>query len=183
MTTQPEIHRKVDDDDPNRCQAVNNQGQCHNIAVPGGKVCMVHGGNRQDDANKLAAIKNYRLTKWKSRVDDFADNPNVKSLREEVGITRLQLEELMSKCENNTDLLMYSDRIAKLITQIQGLVLSCQKLEEKAGTMLDKTQLFVIAEAIVVIISDHVTDPDALSIISGKIADTLTKSIATDPLK
>lgn len=183
MTTQPEHHRKVSEDSPDRCQAVaGGSGQCNNVKVPGCEVCIIHGGWHQQQENLENEKRNYRLTRFRARVNQFADHAQVKSLREEVGIARLQLEELMNTCKDSTDLLMYSERIAKLVAQIQGLVLSCQRLEEKSGNLLDKTQLFVICEGIVKIIGDHVADPDTLDIISTKIMEMMTKSIAVNPL-
>lgn len=180
--TQPAHHRKVHEDSPDRCQATNTHGQCNNVKIPGCNVCIIHGGGHQQKSNKTAEVKNYRLTQFRARVNEFAENPNVKNLREELGIVRLQLEFLINKCKDDTDLLLYSDRISKLINQIQLLVLSCQKLEEKSGNLLDKAQLFVICESFVQIVSEHITDPDALDNVANKIMDLLTKSIATDPL-
>ncbi len=182
-STQPDIHRKVKEDDPNRCQSVmGGKGQCNNAQVPGSLVCMIHGGGQQNNKNIAEAKRNYRLTIYRDRVNAFADNEQVKSLREEIGITRLMLESLMERCPDLEDLLLRSDQISKIVTQITSLVMCCQKLEEKSGSLLDKTQLFVISEAFVKIISDHVTDPDALEVISNKIQQVLITSIATNPL-
>lgn len=183
MTTQPEGHRKVHEDSPDRCTAVmGSMGQCRNVKVPGCDFCITHTGYKQDNKNKAEIHRNYRLAKFQARVGEFADSPVVKNLREEVGICRMVLEEIMGKCNDATDLLMYSERISKILTQIQGLVLACQKLEEKSGNLLDKTQLFVISEKIVGIISDHVSDPDALELIAHKLLEMLTTSTATNPL-
>ena len=179
---QPERHRKVDEDSPERCQAVNTQGQCNNAVVSGCNFCLIHGGAKQEKFNEKQDLKNYRLTKWRARVNEFADNPNVKSLREEVGLVRLQIEAVVNMCKDETDLLLYSERIAKLITQAQNLVLSCQKLEEKSGQTLDRTQLLVICDSIVKVIGDHVTDVEVLDVMATAIMDNMTKSIAISPL-
>lgn len=182
MSFVSEHHRKVHEDSPDRCQANCYQGQCLNVKVPGCDFCLAHSGHKQDEHNRNVEKRNYRLVKFQARVGEFADNEKVKSLREEVGISRMMLEEVLNKCEDTTDLLMYSERISKLMTQIQGLVLSCQKLEEKAGSLLDKTQVFVICENIVKIIGDHVTDPDVLDMIANKIMDMMRRSVTTNPL-
>ena len=182
MSTQPEIHRKVHEDSPDRCQAVNTQGQCNNVKVAGCDFCMIHNGIHQHKKNEEVIKRNYRLTKFRMRAFEFADNPQVKSLREEVGITRMQLEMILEKCKDELDIMLHGERIGKLVSQVQNLVLACQKLEEKSGNMLDKTQLFVICESIVKIIGEHVTDSDALDVIASKIVDCLTKSIAINPL-
>lgn len=181
--SQPDQHRKVHEDSPDRCQSLmSGVGQCNNVKVPGGDFCIIHGGGRVLSSQRKEAARNYQLTKFKARVNEFADSTAAKSLREEIGIARMQLEFIVNKCNDETDLLMQSEKISKLITQIQLLVMSCQKLEEKAGSLLDKTQLFVICESIVTIIADHVTDPEVLDIVASKIMETMTKSIATNPL-
>lgn len=182
MSTQPAHHQKVDENSPDRCQGVNTVGQCNNCVVPGSKFCIIHGGSKQQRANEDEGLKNYRLGKFRARVNEFADNPQAKNLREEVGIVRMQLEFLIEKCADETDLLLYSERISRLVTQIQVLVLSCQKLEEKSGSLLDKTQLFVLCETIVKIIGEHVTDSDVLDMIANKIMATFVKSVAVNPV-
>ncbi len=146
---------------------MKGRGQCNNAQVKGSQFCLLHDGWHANVARKEEGLRNYRLTKFKARVDEFADNGAVKSLREEIGIVRLQLETIINQCSDETDLLMHSDRISKLVNQIQ---------------LLDKTQLFIICESIVQIIGAHVTDPDALEIISTSIIDTMTKVTVISPL-
>ncbi len=177
----PEHHRKITEpDQPDRCQALLNgtvgAGQCTNVQVKGSQYCLRHGGHHAAIDAKNEGLRNYRLTTWRARVNEFADNPQAKSLREEIGIMRLQLESIMNRCPTDTDLLMYSDRIGSLVSQIERLVVSCQKLEEKTGSLVDKTQLLTIADSIVKIIAGFIKEPEDLDIIGQQIIFVISKA-------
>lgn len=175
----PEMHRKVgagNEDSPDRCQGIlQGAGQCTNARIEGSNFCIRHGGHSVERAATTEGLRNYRLTRWRERVNQFADNPQAKSLREEIGITRLQLENLLNRCQDENDLLMYSNQIEKLVNQIEKLVTSCQKLEEKTGSLVDKTQLMVMSDSIVKILADFITNPDDLDMIGMRIIDVIAK--------
>src|SRR4051812_44358846 len=91
---------RCEETDPNRCQGLiqkgTNGGQCYYKAVPGSQFCLMHGGGKQADENKRAGLKNYRLQQYGERVGDFANNPEIKNIREEIGILRMTLETLLN---------------------------------------------------------------------------------------
>ena len=150
-----EVKRCSDPDDPNRCQAQKRDSdQCMNLSMLGSKYCPVHGGNQGLIAQKKEDLFNYRLTKFKERIQDFATNPNIKNLREEIGVTRLMLESLINECKNANDLLMHSSKISGLIRDISSLVNSSHKLESSMGVLLDKMSAVQLSQEIVTIISD-----------------------------
>lgn len=170
---------RVADDDPLRCNAVNvgpHGDQCHFKAVLNSKFCYIHGGSSQENLNKKAALANYRLQQYGERVADFANNPEVKNLREEIGIVRMLLEQVINKCDDSNKLLIYSDKISTLVNQISKLVDTCQRLEEKNNNLLDRKVVIVIADSIVTLIGQYVTDPDKLNEIGGKICESIANA-------
>ena len=65
---------RVEDDDPTRCQAVNvgsTRDQCHFKAVVNSHYCPLHGGGKQEDLNKKAALAGYRLQHYQERVGEL----------------------------------------------------------------------------------------------------------------
>ncbi|KKM86225.1 hypothetical protein LCGC14_1281150 [marine sediment metagenome] len=98
-----------------RCEGTLVNGQCINLKVIGADFCSTHGANTQLQSRNGSIARNYRLKRWQERVGQMADNSNVKSLREEVGILRVILEEMMNKCESSLDLLLYSQRMSDLV--------------------------------------------------------------------
>lgn len=160
--------RCAEPDDPDRCQGVCKSGQCPYKKEPGLEYCPMHMASGKTGLEKKA-MRNYRLGKHQLRVEEFADNDQVKSLREEVGITRMLLEEIVNRCADANDLLMYSNKISQLVGQIEKLVVSCDRLERSTGMLLDKTRVTHLADVIINIIGMHITDPEALPQISHQI--------------
>jgi hypothetical protein len=164
---------RVEEDDPNRCQATHKQGQCAYKAMEHSKYCAMHGGNKAQEARKIQIIRQYNLAQWQSRVNDFADSDQVKTLRDEIGITRLLLENMLQRCRDQDDLLLYSSKIAELVGKIEKLVVSCNRLESSMGMLLDKAAALNLAGQIVEIIARYVEDGDAIDAIAGEIASTI----------
>lgn len=160
---------RVVEDDPSRCQGIFASGQCPYRAVEGSNMCSMHGGNKAQESAAQASLRNYQLGQWQSRVDDFATNPQIKNLREEIGILRICLERLINSCSDHTTLIMYSGKISELVMKIEKLVTTCHKLESSLGMMIDKLAAQQLSNEIVAIISEHVTDASIVAAIADKI--------------
>lgn len=176
---------KADPADPRRCQGREGPGgnQCSFIAVEGQKYCLKHGGARGAAYAEQKRVSLYRLQQWQQRVDEFAAHPDALSLRDELGILRLQLESIHNQCESITDLMLYSSRISDVVMKIDKLTLSCVKIESRSAALLDKSAALVLAGQIVDIISSELSklpiDDDlqgrAAEAISGGIIDLVAK--------
>ena len=145
--------QRCEPDDPHRCQNVGKRGQCLNLSVDSGNRCMVHGGNKQLQSQELKSLNNFRLGKWQAYVEKHKDDPGIKSLRNEIGILRVIMEEQMMKCETSHDLIMMSGQISDLVMKIDRVVNSCHKLEGSMGQLLDKSALLQFASQIIEVIS------------------------------
>ena len=165
----------VDADDPRRCQGMFARGQCYYKAVEGGNFCPMHAGPTQANAQAEKNKRIYRLSKWQNRVSEIADHEQVKGLREEIGILRLLMEEIMAVCHDSTTLLMYSNRLSDLATRIEKLVSSCHRLEQSSGLLLDKSAALNIGAQIVEIVSRYVANEEALDAIGQGIVDAILK--------
>lgn len=149
-----------------RCEGNISTGQCINCKVQGSDFCVNHGANKQLESKNGDSVRNYRLQRWKTRVGEMADSEGIKSLREEVGILRVILEEMMNTCEDSTDLLLYSQRMADLVMKIEKLVSSCDRLENRMGLLLGKDSILQLAATYVNIINTYVVDPEVIEKIS-----------------
>lgn len=168
-----------DPTDPNRCQGIrqgDSGGQCVYLSVPGCSFCLMHGGGTQASQNKKNALKNYQLTKYAERVGDLANNPEIKNLREEIGILRMTLESLLNMCDTPNKLLLYTDKITNLVEKVNKLVVSCQQMEEKNNNLMDRKVVIVIADSIVTLVAQYVTDPDELAEIGSKICESIASA-------
>jgi hypothetical protein len=152
-----------------RCEgSAGDIGQCPYCKIEGTNYCARHGGAVALNNQKQQRLRNYRLTKYQARVGQFADNDALKSLREEVGILRMIMEEMLNQCENATDILLYSTRMADLVMKIEKLVTSCDKMESKMGLLLSRDSVLQLAGEYIAIISDHVEDQEIIEEISMK---------------
>jgi hypothetical protein len=151
-----EIQQITDDDDPDRCQAVDDKGQCRNKVVCVGNVksqyCPKHGGNRVINTAEKNAIRNYQLGQWQARIDKGIASPNIKGLRDEIAILRMMLESRLEHCKTKTDLMLHTGPISDMIMKIEKVVSSCHKLEKNMGQVLDKSTLLNFASRVIQIV-------------------------------
>jgi hypothetical protein len=149
-----------------RCISTVKAGQCPYCKVEGTDNCPMHASNKNVIAHNEEVKRNYQLGRWKQRINGFADNDQIKSLREEIGILRMVMEEIINKCEDSTDLLMASHRISDVAMKIEKLVVSCDKLESRMGQLLSKRAIIQLAGEYVQIINNFVSDPETIEQIS-----------------
>jgi len=154
---------------------MNNHGQCNNLAVENGTVCLCHGGNVQLKVQADKSKRNYRLTQFQARLERHTDSTHIKSLREEIGILRMLLEERLNKCQSTTDLMLQSASISDLVLKLDKVVTSCHKLEGSMGQLLDKQIILQFGSEVVGIIGDEISDETTLDRVSSKIMEAITK--------
>lgn len=169
--------RRVEPGDPEQCQAVTGHGQCTFGRVPGGDYCATHGGNKVIENQEREKMRNYRLTKFQSRFANAASQPQIKSLRDEIGILRVLVEERINQCNDPVDLMMQSNTISDLVLKIKTTVEACHKLEEKLGVMMDKEQAIQFAMEVSEVIARYVTDDDQLQAISTDLQTLIASKI------
>lgn len=167
---------RVAENSPERCEATTGIGQCpYKVSAPS-KFCPMHGGHLAVDKHKAESLRMLRLSKWQGRMSEFADHDKVKSLREEIGILRIMLEETVNRCGDQVELIMNSGKIADLVMKIEKLVTSCHKLESNLGLMLDKQAAMQLSGEIVDIIGRHISDESIISKIANDIGAALSRA-------
>jgi len=165
---------KVAEDSPDRCHAVMSKGQCWIKKEGYSNFCKMHSGHSKNNAIKKEAHKNYLLRKWHQRIADKATSPDIKSLRDEIGILRMVLEALLNNCNTETDLILQSAPISELVMKVDRVVLSCHKLEGSMGQLLDKASILQFAGNVINIIASEVEDTIILNNIATKIQGALS---------
>lgn len=164
-------------DDPCRCQAVNNIGQCLNKATKEGGFCPAHGGNHAIKAEKVKRKRLYDLSRYRVRLEEM-DSPDqdVKNLREEIGILRIVMEEIINSCKGPVDILANAPKISDLATKIGKLITQCHNIDKSLGQYLDKNEIVQIAQEIVQVISGVITDSDDLGNVIEGIEEVLDRA-------
>lgn len=166
---------KCDREDDDCCLVCQSKGVGNRFyrAIPGTKYCPRHGGGKAASSNKNKAASQYKLQVWKNRLEEFTEHDGIKSLRDEIGILRIVLEETMNRCEDRNDILLYSAKISDIAVKIEKLVTSCDRLEKNMGQMMDRPTALRFAAKLVDIVGKHVTDADQLDAISAEVLEEL----------
>jgi len=154
-----ELIRWSQKDDPEmRCDfIIKSTGlQCQNTRCPPSTRCPLHGANKQIEAAERKSLNMYRLAKFQARVNELKEHNDVKSLRNEIGILRMILEEKMNRASNESELILMAGPLSDLVMKIEKLVSSCQRLENSLGNLLDKQQMKNIASQLMQTLSEVV---------------------------
>ena len=167
---------KVALDDPNRCQMPTRSGYCYNKAVEGSQYCLAHGGYQGAKRIEKANMKNYKLAKFHERADELSESESITSLRDEVGLLRMLIEEKINRCTDKNDLLLISGPLSDLIMKSEKLVTAMYRLEEKMGQHIDKTKLVNLAQIMIEIINKYITNPEVLDAIGEDFYNALAEA-------
>lgn len=118
----------------------------------------------------------YRLQVWQKRLEEFAENDKATSLKSEIGILRVTLEAILNKCEDSTQLLLYSSKISDLTVKIEKLIASSHRIEKALGNLMDKSTALNFGEQVVALVGQHIKDPAVVDAISNGIIDALNNA-------
>jgi len=173
---QSQIERIAYEDDPRRCQAtIPSRGQCNLVAVEGGTNCICHGGWRDMQSQKASRIKRYKIARYQARVNSLTDSSSIKSLRDEIAIVRLLIQNHLDFTTNDdSHLLMFSSVIRRLIHTVESLAISCAIIENKLLAFMDTNNAIEMAHDLVASVRKH--NPDHT--VTAEIRDEITESIA-----
>lgn len=166
---------KVEDESPDRCQmVVGGKYQCSNKVVEGSQYCPSHGGASVATARKRQALQNYQLSVYNARFMQSAEekrgSSEIKSLRDEIALTRALLEDLLNRCDSPLKMELQQGNILKHLETVEKLVRSAHKLELEMQQLLDREQIIAFGKAVINIISDIVQDQSMITEIASRIA-------------
>lgn len=169
------FERVAFEDDPERCQATGTHGQCmyRRIRNKNGiltNYCPRHSGRGQVSRNYNFAAQ------FQATIGAFAESKSLKSVAEEIGLMRMMVQTIVNRCENELDLILEADRIAKLVSEINKLVISCHKMEEATGQVLSKNIVVNIAGMMINILAKHVPDKAVLDQVGNEIYEAIASS-------
>lgn len=149
---------------------VAHKRQCSNESNEHTEYCDIHDRfNKSEKEGKRL----YQLHKWQRRIQEFDNSDKVKSVRDELAILRMSLETILNACNTAADIMIRSAQIAKLVDQINTLVVSTHKIEKSLGLVVDKDQLVGFAMRILTVITTYVSNPDTLELIAEGIKGVL----------
>lgn len=116
----------------------------------------------------------YRLGRYQQRVQELKDDSEIRSLRSEIGILRMLIEDRFKLIKDETQLMAHSSAIADMLMKVEKLVTSCTRIEKQLGELLDKGQIVQFGQEVVEIIGSYV-QPDKLEEVALKIVEVMER--------
>jgi hypothetical protein len=123
--------------------------------------CPIHSQIQKKKENK-EEIKLLRLGIWEDRVNEIKNHPDIRTLKAEIGILRMTLENIVTTCGDAHSLIINSGKISDLVLKIEKLVKTCCDLESKSSLVLTKDQVSVMMNSILGVICENVKDPQTI---------------------
>jgi hypothetical protein len=169
---------RTDPNDPNRCIASTQSGQCAHAAIQDHDKCAYHLRNLHiEDA---MALKAYLLTNpdIAGPAGRHSQVEELKSLREEIALCRSLVERRLNMIESNADFLNAIGTVNKLFLTLEKLISSCHRLEVNLGTLLSKAALLDLAKEMVEILMSELEHVDGYEALVDRIGERIVAAIA-----
>lgn len=180
------MDRVTDLSDPRRCKGSARTEQCMNVAEPGSDYCLKHRRKKKADGEQL---RQYQLTeaRLRNRLNQLTDHEEIKSLREEIGLTRILIEELLNSAKGNTELLQKSATFIGLVQTLERLIKTSHQIELNLGFLLSKPTVILLGQQIIHILIDELQGVDGyeqrIDRITGRMFDTIEEATNTEEEK
>ena len=149
-----ELERVNAEDDPRRCHGATRTGQCWNVSAAGSDRCMACAKTDLVEADR----RSYLLTdpRFQTRMMELGEVDEIKSLRDEVAIARMLIEERLNRIKKDEDFFTATGAINSLLLTVEKLVSRSHILEQNLGQLYHRSTVAQLMQAVVEIIDDEV---------------------------
>lgn len=165
-------------DRPNRCQGITSNGQCQRDTQPGSNYCRLHGNHKDLAAEQDKSLYQLLKAKDRARLVSLSEHESIKTLRDEISIARMLIEERFNLIQNESDILTACGPLNSLLLTVERLVNSAHKLEQNLGSLLAKPTLLSLGNELVAIIIDELKNIPDYEAIVDRISNRLVQAIA-----
>lgn len=149
---------KCKPDDPQRCQSVTRDGQCHYLSVEGSEHCDYHcgqkrGGNQLDQRKK----DRYRIDRsdFRESYQQFNDDRGYLGLKDEISLLSVILQERINSIKNEADNMMAIGHINILTQRLESMKINLIKIQASLGLVLGKDELRILARNMAQILDEE----------------------------
>lgn len=167
-------------DRPERCQGITPNGQCSRNAQPDGNFCQSHNGGINRVAEKDKRMYLLLKAKDQSRLASLNEHSELKSLRDEIAIARMLIEERFNLIQTDSDLITACGTLNSLLLTVERLVQSAHKLEQNLGSLLAKPTLLALGNELVTIVIEELKDipnyEEVVDRISSRVIQAMSKA-------
>jgi hypothetical protein len=163
--------------DPRRCKGASPGGQCRNVAAYGSDYCPeAHRGKSTEQAESK---RMYLLAKAadRARLVELSGHDEVKSLREEIALARMLIEQRFNLIKTDLDLLNACGPLNNLLLTVDRLVKSAHNMEQSLGLLLDKSSILQLSLVLCQIVIDELEGIDDYQLIVDRITERFAETI------
>jgi len=158
-----------------RCEFTHPTGQCTEEALEGETFCSLH--THLDPEKHQKRLYNLHKFKYRARYEQIGEHEALRSLRDEVAISKMMLEETFNSIQNDSEFMATRSDLAQQLATVEKLVASMIKMETSLGSLLSKPTLLKIASEIVRILLDKLKDIPNHELIIDDISAAILKTI------
>jgi hypothetical protein len=146
--------------------------------MEGSQYCFIHSGTV--DRSHEREVRMYQLAEVKNRerLSNFADDNQIKSLREEIGLCRLLIEKRVNLIKDDADLIASCGALNQLFLTLERLIKSCHGLDISLGELLSKETVMQLAQRLVAIIMEELSEVEGHEAIIDRIVSRMTPTIS-----
>jgi hypothetical protein len=160
-----------------RCEFTYSQGQCSEEALEGERYCRLHIHIDPDKHQKR--LYNLLKYKYRTRYEQIGDHEALRSLRDEVAIAKMMLEETLNNIQNDSEFAASRGELAQQLATVEKLVASMIKMETSLGSLLAKPTLLKIAGEMVQILLEKLRDIPNHELLIDEISVAILKTIGS----
>jgi|WetSurMetagenome_2_1015567.scaffolds.fasta_scaffold09775_7 hypothetical protein len=159
-----------------RCEFTHiGAGQCNEEALEGCRYCSLH--TTLDPEKQQKRLYNLLKFKYRTRYEQIGDHEALRSLREEVAIAKMMLEESLNLIQNESEYMARRSELAQQLVTIEKLVSSMLKMETSLGTLISKPTLLKLTSDIVQILITKLQHIEGYELLIDEISAAIVKTI------
>jgi hypothetical protein len=146
--------RVTDLADPRRCKGSGPSGQCLNASEDGSEYCVCHRGVDRGPARRM---RKYQLATADDQglLDRYATDDELKSLREEIALTRVMIQNILRSATTDIEKTNAYSRINTHLLTLERLMKTCHALEQSLGQLVCKSDLLLLGKQLYQIVIDR----------------------------
>jgi len=150
--------------------------RCRGKAMKGMDKCRMHGGALAKSTLKHGLYSKYTPVLLRNIYEEFANDPNIKSLRQEIGMARALAAQFLRSFANKK--VIDPELLTSVLEQIRRLVATCSKIEDGEKYHIDISVFHIVLNQISQIVVEEVKDEKIRDKIATRLQDLSIPSLS-----
>ena len=161
--------------DSRRCTGQTDYGQCWNVSEEGDHRCRAHRGKKSGRSKRVYLL---HKAQYEKRLTELSSDDQLISLREEIALIRMLIEERMNLIGNENDFLSAFGPVQQALLTVEKLTKSLHQMEQSLGNLLSKSAIVKLGQSLSQIIVEELRDVPGYEEVVDRINERMLVSIA-----